>query len=268
MESSVSRTFTLGKFFDTWGVRLSPSCMGAYCNDAENRLQVFVDGEEVTGNIRDVALNDLLVIAVTYGTEDELPTRSRRSSTSARSRRRWRRSASGDRPDAPDGLGSSEEAPPGRVRRLDRETRSRRPRAPIGAGRCSFAASSSSLPRRSRTCFFIRARARVISAEAMRAAEAAGCDELAREVDADPRGRTSRPARRSTTRIHPPLPVRTIRRRSRPTPTCTTSRSPRRRRPQPGARVRPDLLRAGRGSAACRPTRSRRSRPWRGTRTA
>ena len=73
MESSVSRTFTLGEFFDIWGVRLSPSCMGAYCNDAENRLQVFVDGEEVTGNIRDVALNDQLVIAVTYGTEDELP---------------------------------------------------------------------------------------------------------------------------------------------------------------------------------------------------
>ena len=74
MESSQSRTFTLGEFFDVWGVRLSPSCMGAYCNDPENRLQVFVDGEEVTDeSIRDVALNDQLVIVVTYGTEDELP---------------------------------------------------------------------------------------------------------------------------------------------------------------------------------------------------
>lgn len=73
MESSVSRTFTLGEFFDIWGVRLSPSCMGAYCNDAENRLQVFVDGEEVTGNIRNVALEDQRVIAVTYGTQNELP---------------------------------------------------------------------------------------------------------------------------------------------------------------------------------------------------
>jgi hypothetical protein len=74
MESSQSRTFTLGEFFDIWGVRLSASCMGAYCNDAENRLQVFVDGEEVTEeSIRDVALNDQLVIVVTYGTEDELP---------------------------------------------------------------------------------------------------------------------------------------------------------------------------------------------------
>jgi hypothetical protein len=74
MESSVSRTFTLGEFFDIWGVRLSPSCMGAYCNDADTRLQVFVDGEEVTdGDIRDVALNDQLVVVITYGTEDELP---------------------------------------------------------------------------------------------------------------------------------------------------------------------------------------------------
>ena len=63
----------LGEFFDIWGVRLSPSCMGAYCNDAENRLQVFVDGEEVTGNIRDVALEDQRVIAVTYGNQKELP---------------------------------------------------------------------------------------------------------------------------------------------------------------------------------------------------
>jgi hypothetical protein len=73
MESSVSRTFTVGEFFDVWGVRLSPSCMGAYCNDADNRLQVFVDGEEVSEEIRDVALNDQLVIVITYGTQDELP---------------------------------------------------------------------------------------------------------------------------------------------------------------------------------------------------
>jgi hypothetical protein len=73
MESSVSRTFTVGEFFDIWGVRLSPSCMGAYCQDAENRLRVFVDGEEVTENVRDVALDDQRVIVIAYGTQDELP---------------------------------------------------------------------------------------------------------------------------------------------------------------------------------------------------
>jgi hypothetical protein len=34
VESSIIRTFTLGEFFDIWGVRLTPSCMGGYCNDA------------------------------------------------------------------------------------------------------------------------------------------------------------------------------------------------------------------------------------------
>ncbi len=73
VESSESRTFTLGEFFDIWGIRLSPTCMGAYCNDEENQLQVFVDGQEVTESIREVSLDDLRVIVVTYGTADELP---------------------------------------------------------------------------------------------------------------------------------------------------------------------------------------------------
>jgi hypothetical protein len=73
MESSVSRTFTLGEFFDVWGVRLSPSCMGAYCNDDTNRLRVYVEGEEITTNIRDVALNDREVVVVSYGTQEEVP---------------------------------------------------------------------------------------------------------------------------------------------------------------------------------------------------
>jgi hypothetical protein len=73
MESSVTRTFTLGEFFDIWGVRLSPSCMGAYCNAGQDRLQVFVNGEEFTGSIRDVETNDQDVIVVTFGTPDELP---------------------------------------------------------------------------------------------------------------------------------------------------------------------------------------------------
>jgi hypothetical protein len=73
MESSVQRTFTLGEFFDIWGVRLSPSCMGGYCNDAANTLQVFVDGQEMTGDPQEVALGDQQVVVVTYGTADELP---------------------------------------------------------------------------------------------------------------------------------------------------------------------------------------------------
>jgi hypothetical protein len=73
LESSRSREFTLGEFFDVWGVRFTPSCLGAYCNEGNNRLQVFVDGEEVTGSLRDVQLDDQTVIVVTYGTPTELP---------------------------------------------------------------------------------------------------------------------------------------------------------------------------------------------------
>ena len=67
------RDFTLGEFFDVWGVRLNSTCVGGYCATGGERLQVFVDGEEVTGNEREVALDDGTVIVVTFGTEDKLP---------------------------------------------------------------------------------------------------------------------------------------------------------------------------------------------------
>jgi hypothetical protein len=73
VESSESREFTLGEFFGVWGVRFTPSCLGAYCSDGDNRLQVFVDGNEVTDNLQDVQLDDQTVIVVTYGTAAELP---------------------------------------------------------------------------------------------------------------------------------------------------------------------------------------------------
>ena len=75
IESSVSRTFTLGEFFDIWGVRLTPSCMGGYCNDETNRLRVFVAGQEPPDGItiREVALTDQQVVVVAFGTEDEIP---------------------------------------------------------------------------------------------------------------------------------------------------------------------------------------------------
>jgi len=73
IESSVARTFRLGELFDVWGVRLTPSCLGAYCNGGGNTLQVFVNGQEQTGDPTQIAMNDQDVIVVTYGTSDELP---------------------------------------------------------------------------------------------------------------------------------------------------------------------------------------------------
>ena len=73
MESATVRDFTLGEFFDVWGVRLSGTCLGGFCEDADNTLRVFKDGQEVTGPIRDVVLDDLSVIVVTYGTQAQVP---------------------------------------------------------------------------------------------------------------------------------------------------------------------------------------------------
>lgn len=74
VESGTVSEFTLGEFFDVWGVRLSRTCLGAYCEEqGQDELRAFVGGQEVTGPIRDVPLDDQTVIVVAYGTDAELP---------------------------------------------------------------------------------------------------------------------------------------------------------------------------------------------------
>lgn len=74
IESSTVAEFTLKQIFDVWGVRYTPTCLGAYCDDATDELRVFVDGQPFAGtDITEVPLDPETVIVVTYGTEDELP---------------------------------------------------------------------------------------------------------------------------------------------------------------------------------------------------
>jgi hypothetical protein len=73
VESSQVRDFTLGEFFDVWGVFLSETCIGAHCSQGPEELVVFLDGERVDGPIRDVVLDDQSVVVVTFGTPDQLP---------------------------------------------------------------------------------------------------------------------------------------------------------------------------------------------------
>jgi hypothetical protein len=73
IESAQIRDFTLGEFFDVWGVRLTGTCLGAYCAQGDDELIVFRNGERVSGSIRDVVLDDQTVVVVTFGTPDELP---------------------------------------------------------------------------------------------------------------------------------------------------------------------------------------------------
>jgi hypothetical protein len=73
IESNSLAEFTLGQFFDVWGIRLSGTCLGGFCEQGDDALRVFVGGQEVTTGIRGVSLEDQAVIVVTFGTEDELP---------------------------------------------------------------------------------------------------------------------------------------------------------------------------------------------------
>jgi hypothetical protein len=73
VESPTVEDFTLGQFFDVWGVRLSPTCFGGLCNSGDNQLRGYVDGKPWTGNPRDIQLKQHEDIVLTYGTPQEEP---------------------------------------------------------------------------------------------------------------------------------------------------------------------------------------------------
>ena len=61
------RTYTLGQIFDVWGVRLTERCVGGYCATAGRVLTVLDDGDEMTGDPRDLELHDQQRITVRFG---------------------------------------------------------------------------------------------------------------------------------------------------------------------------------------------------------
>lgn len=73
VESPTVETFTLGQFFNVWGVRLDAACIGGYCTDDTNALRIYVNGEVYTGDPRALELTPHGIIVVTYGTEAEIP---------------------------------------------------------------------------------------------------------------------------------------------------------------------------------------------------
>jgi hypothetical protein len=66
VESDVVRVFTLGQFFDIWGVRLTASCLGGYCVDDQHTLRVFVNGLDLPGDPRSIELESHQEIAIVY----------------------------------------------------------------------------------------------------------------------------------------------------------------------------------------------------------
>lgn len=73
VESPFKATFTLGEFFDVWGVRFTGSCLGGYCESATSTLSVYVNGELYSGDPRLLALDEQQEIAIIYGTATGTP---------------------------------------------------------------------------------------------------------------------------------------------------------------------------------------------------
>jgi hypothetical protein len=74
MESNqADAAFTLGEFFDVWGLKLTPSCIGGYCDAGDNTLRIFVDGKPYGGDPRSLQLHDQQEIVVTYGSSSQVP---------------------------------------------------------------------------------------------------------------------------------------------------------------------------------------------------
>jgi len=71
VESPERRTFTLGQFFDEWGVSLGPAHVGGLHGD----LTVWVDGHRSYGNPRSIPLRDLEQVDLVVTTIGEVPRR-------------------------------------------------------------------------------------------------------------------------------------------------------------------------------------------------
>lgn len=73
VESPTVRPFTLGEFFDVWGVRFTPDCIGGDCNNGDAQLRIYVNGHLVIGDRAAIRLTSHEEIVVTYGTHAQLP---------------------------------------------------------------------------------------------------------------------------------------------------------------------------------------------------
>lgn len=66
-------TFTLGEFFDVWGLKLTPTCIGGLCDSGGTSLRAFVDGRPYQGDPRQIQLKDQEEIVLTYGSASQVP---------------------------------------------------------------------------------------------------------------------------------------------------------------------------------------------------
>jgi hypothetical protein len=73
IESPRHESFTLGQFFDVYGVRLTATCLGGYCNSGTTTLRAFANGKEWKGDPRTIPLTAHEEIVLAYGAKAQLP---------------------------------------------------------------------------------------------------------------------------------------------------------------------------------------------------
>jgi hypothetical protein len=73
VEAPKARKFTLGEFFDVWGLRFTSRCLGGFCAKGNKQVMVWTNGERVHGDPRKIELTPHLGIVVAYGTEKSVP---------------------------------------------------------------------------------------------------------------------------------------------------------------------------------------------------
>lgn len=73
VEAPRVRRFTLGDFFDIWGVRFTARCLGGYCARGAKAVFVFVNGRRALGDPRALVLRQHQEIVVAYGTLASIP---------------------------------------------------------------------------------------------------------------------------------------------------------------------------------------------------
>jgi hypothetical protein len=73
VESPIVREFTLGEFFDVWGVRFDAHCLGGVCEGNGRVLSVYRNGQQVTGDPRSIVLDAHEELVVAIGTTAQLP---------------------------------------------------------------------------------------------------------------------------------------------------------------------------------------------------
>ena len=73
VESPSETNYTLGEFFNVWGVPFSASQLGAYSNAGDKQIRVFLDGKPYNADPTGLVLKQHEDIVVTFGTAKQLP---------------------------------------------------------------------------------------------------------------------------------------------------------------------------------------------------